>query len=396
MISFKSKFFPFLLVVSLLTCCIEVDISVPSFPDISDYFDISDSVTQMTIAVNFVGFCISSAVYGPLSDSIGRRKVMLIGNAIMMVGAVGCFFADSIEFLLISRFVQGIGASTSTVVAFAMVSDVCSVAKSEKLVGAMNSSMTVFMSLAPIVGSFLNETVGWRGNYGVIALVSVISWFLLYFWLPETKSNPQVLRFSLIKNDFKVLLTDSGFLIASSIPSLYYAGWISFVSCSSFLYMETYNLPIMYYALHQGAIISVFSFVSFFAGEIAEFIGEKKCVIIGMFISVSAVFCIFVLSLIYDKSPYLTSLSMMIYGAGSAIVYPVVFVRSLEIFPEVKGTASSAIMAMRALICAWFVAMSSYFYTGQLVNVAIVLLVIVSLIVVSTSFLLKKVHFDTN
>lgn len=395
MISVKSKFFPFLLVVSLLTCCIEVDISVPSFPDISDYFDVSDAVTQMTIAVNFVGFCISSGLYGPLSDSIGRRNVMLVGNAIMMIGAVLCFFADTIEFLLISRFVQGLGASASTVVAFAMVTDVYSVAKSEKLVGTMNSSMTVFMSLAPIAGSFLNETVGWRGNYGVIALVSVVSWFMLYFWLPETKSKSQILRFSSIKNDFKTLLTDSKFLVASTIPSLYYAGWISFVACSSFLYMETYELPIMCYALHQGVIISVFSIVSFFAGEIAEFIGEKKCVIIGMFISGAAVFFMLVLSLMPGKSPYLTSLSMMIYGTGSAIVYPVVFVRSLEIFPDIKGTASSAIMAMRALICAWFVAVVGYFYTGQLINVAIVLLVVVSLIVFLTSFLLKEVSFVT-
>jgi DHA1 family bicyclomycin/chloramphenicol resistance-like MFS transporter len=392
----KVAFFPFLLVVSLLTCCIEVDISVPSFPDISDYFGISDATTQMTIAVNFIGFCVSSGLYGPLSDSIGRRNVMLVGNAIMMIGAVGCFFADSIEFLLFARFLQGLGASASTVVVFAMVTDVYSVAKSERLVGVMNASMTVFMSLAPIVGSFLNETVGWRGNYGVIALVSVISWFMLYFWLPETKSKLQILSFFSIKNDFKMLLTDGKFLIASSIPSLYYAGWISFVSCSSFLYMETYELPIMYYALHQGAIISVFSFVSFFAGEVAEFIGEKKCIIIGIFISCTAISFMFILSLMPGKSPYLTSLSMMIYGTGSAIVYPVVFVRSLEIFPEIKGTASSAIMAMRALICAGFVAIVSYFYAGQLINVAIVLLVVVSLIVLLTSFLLKKVRFGTN
>ena len=58
------KNLPFLLVVSLLACCVEVDISVPSFPDISNYFNISDGLTQMTVAINFLGFCISSAIYG--------------------------------------------------------------------------------------------------------------------------------------------------------------------------------------------------------------------------------------------------------------------------------------------------------------------------------------------
>jgi len=88
-----TKNFTFLLVISLLTCSVEVDISVPSFPDISDYFNISDGLTQMTIALNFFGFCLASGFYGPLSDTFGRRKVMLIGNAIML-GCVNKVIAE--------------------------------------------------------------------------------------------------------------------------------------------------------------------------------------------------------------------------------------------------------------------------------------------------------------
>ena len=95
-----TKNLPFLFVISLLTCCIEIDISVPSFPDISDYFHISDGLTQMTIAVNFFGFCLSSVAYGPLSDCYGRRNVMLIGNAIMLIWAVLCVFEHNIELLI--------------------------------------------------------------------------------------------------------------------------------------------------------------------------------------------------------------------------------------------------------------------------------------------------------
>ena len=276
-----TKNFTFLLVVSLLTCSVEVDISVPSFPDISDYFNISDGLTQMTIALNFFGFCLASGVYGPLSDAFGRRKVMLIGNAIMLVGAVGCALAHSIEYLLFSRFIQGIGASTSAVVAFAMVADVYSEEKSAKLVGTMNSLITVFMSIAPIAGGFINESIGWRGNYSVIATLSVASWFMLYLWLPETKASFNPLRYNKIIADFQTLFTDSRFMLASLVPSIFFAGWMSFVSCGSFLYMETYDLPIMYYALHQGCIIAVFSGVSLYAGQILQTIGEKNCVFVN-------------------------------------------------------------------------------------------------------------------
>ncbi|MDA9163649.1 MFS transporter [Rickettsiaceae bacterium] len=298
------KNLPFILVISLLTCCVEVDISVPSFPDISDYFNISDGLTQMTIAANFFGFCISGIIYGPLSDSFGRRKVMLIGNAIMMLGACGCVIAESIEFLILSRLIQGLGASTSAVVAFAMIADAYSSKKSVSIIGKMNSLITVFMSIAPIAGGFINEDIGWRGNYGTIAVVSVISWLMLYFCLPETKEDLDEFNASKITKDFKTLLTDKRFIYASVAPSVEFAGWMSFVSCGSFLYMETYDLPIMYYALHQGAIIAAFSLCRLYSGQITSVIGEKNCVTYGIaFVAIGALAMLMV-AIFTEKSPY--------------------------------------------------------------------------------------------
>jgi len=389
------KYLPFLLVASLITCCVEVDISIPSFPDISDYFAISDGLTQLTIAANFFGFCLSSAVYGPLSDAFGRRVVMLIGNVIMLVGACGCVIADSIELLLLARFVQGIGASTSAVVAFAMVADSYSAEKAASLIGTMNSLITIFMSVAPIAGGFLNETVGWRGSYTTIAVLSVVSWIALYFWLPETKKHFDKFSSGKMLQDYKILLTDSRFMYASLVPSLSFSGWMSFVSCSSFLYMETYDLPIMYYALHQGAVLGVFSISSHYCGRISRLIGEKNCVRYGNMIMVMGGVSMVIIAIVADRSPYLTTISMLLYSFGAAIIYPIIFVKSLEIFPEISGTASSAIMAMRALICAISIAITAYFYHGELITVAYMVLGGASLVAVLSIRLLKLVQFAT-
>lgn len=390
------KNLPFLLVVSLLTCCVEVDISVPSFPDISDYFNISDGLTQMTIAMNFLGFCISSAIYGPLSDAFGRRKIMLYGNAVMMVGAIGCVIANNIELLLFSRLVQGIGASTSAVVAFAMVADAYSAEKSAKLIGTMNSLITVFMSIAPIAGGFINETLGWRGNYSTIAAISVLSWIMLYFWLPETKERFEIFSTKKVAIDFKTLLSDKAFMYASLTPSITFSGWMSFVACGSFLYIETYNLPIMYYALHQGAIISAFSICSLYTGQINKLLGAHNCVVYGTGLMIIGSFCMIIVSLTFDIAPYLTSISMIIYGLGAAISYPVVFARSLELFPNISGTASSVIMAIRALLCAAFIAISSIIYHGKLWTVAVMILIAALLLAILTFLLLKLISFDKN
>jgi len=389
------KNLPFLLVVSLLTCCVEVDISVPSFPDISDYFGISDGLTQMTIAMNFLGFCISSVAYGPLSDAFGRRKIMIIGNAIMLVGALGCAVADSIDLLLFARFIQGLGASASAVVAFAMIADSYSADKSAKLIGTMNALITFFMSVAPIAGGFINEAVGWRGNYSTIAIISVISWLMLYFWLPETKKKFETFSTKKIANDFKTLLSNKAFIYAALTPSLTFSGWMSFVSCGSFLYMETYDLPIIYYAIHQGVIISAFSLCSLYSGKINNFIGARNCTIYGAYLMITGALCMLIISITFDIAPYLTSLSMIIYGVGAAISYPVIFARSLELFPDISGTASSAIMALRALLCAVFIATSSYIYHGKLWTVAVMILIASLLTSIFTFLLLKLISFDT-
>ncbi|MFK7973832.1 MAG: multidrug effflux MFS transporter [Rickettsiaceae bacterium] len=389
-----TKYLPILLVSSLITCCIEVDISVPSFPDIARYFNISGSLTQMTIAVNFFGLCLSSAVCGPLSDSYGRKKVMLVGNIIMAIGACGCTVADNILFLLLARFIQGLGASTSAVVVFAIVADVYSTKQATKLIGSMNAMITVAMSIAPILGSFIHEYIGWRGNYGTIALISISSVLALYYWLPETKTELIEFRYKKVINDFKRLLSLKSFVYSSLVPSLTSCGWMSFVACSSFLYIDQYDLPIMQYALHQGGIISAFAFTSLYAGKINKFFGLKQSVIYGVAIMLLGATLLLSVGLTMLPAPFLTSAAMMVYGIGSAISYPVIFAKSLEIFPDIKGSASSMIMTMRMLLCAGFVALSSYLYSGPLITVAGLVLLAALFTVILTMKLLQIISFD--
>ncbi len=387
------KFLPSLLVLSLLTCCIEVDISIPSFPYITEYFKISVALTQMTIAVNFFGFCLSSIFYGPLSDIYGRRKIMLYGNAIMAVGACGCAFADNIEFLLLARFVQGLGASTSAVVAFTMVADAYNAERSTKIISIMNSLITIFSSAAPVIGGFINEWFGWRGNYTIIAVLSVFSWILLYYFLPETKKDRSIFLFKKISQDFIIISSNQKFIYSSLIPSLFFSGWMAFIACSSFLYINTYGLSVITYACHQGLIVSIFCIFSFFCARINNYIGMRNSVICGIGLMVLASIILLTVS-IFSVNPYFTSISMMIYGAGSAISYPVIFVKSLDIFPDNKGLASSIIMSSRALICAGAVAISSYFYNGYLFSTAILILIIAFISLLFTVKLLAIMNFD--
>ena len=350
---------PFLLILSLIAKFIEIDISVPSFPDIVQYFNASEGAIQLTIAYNFLGFCVGGLFFGPLSECYGRRRIMIIGNTLLLIGAVGCVFVLSVNWLLVFRFIQGIGASTSVVV-FAIVADSYQGDKAVKFLGIMNSILTIVIAIAPVVGSFINEVVGWRGNYASVAVISLISWILLLLALPETKKEREIFSLKKIVQDYKKLLCSSKFVALSLAPSFLSAAYMSFVTCAPFLYTETFGLSSTAYALHQSVIVGAFSLMSLFSGRILNQFGARKCVINGTIVIVAGSILFTILSLIIPNSPYSITLSMIIFAIGCAACQAVVFNASINVFPEIKGTASSAVSCIRSLIMAAFIGLTSY------------------------------------
>ncbi|MDP3371928.1 MAG: multidrug effflux MFS transporter [Candidatus Paracaedibacteraceae bacterium] len=365
-----------ILILSLVVCCIETDMSAPSFPDMSRFFNVSEGMIQYTIAVNFLGFCLASLFHGALSDSYGRRPVMIFGNALMMIGALGCVWSPSIETLLLARFIQGIGASTSAVIVFAMIADTCQGKEALKRIGILNSVLTIFMSVAPIAGSFINQAIGWRGNYAVVAVLSLLSWLSLAFFLPETRQERSSFSIKKLSKDYKKVFCDTTFIYASSVPSLLCAAYMAFIACAAFLYTKTYGLTLNGYALHQGAIVASFSVMSIFSGSFIERFGRKKSVTIGMILFSIGTLAIVIIGLVGAHLELLVTINMMLIAMGDAIVYAIIFTLSLEIFPDMKGIASSAIMSARAFLVFAFVGLMGNIYNDELISYAWVCLLI--------------------
>jgi DHA1 family bicyclomycin/chloramphenicol resistance-like MFS transporter len=388
------RFLPFLLILSMVACCIEIDISVPGFPEMTRYFQVGEGAIQMTIAYNFLGFCLAGFFHGPLSECYGRRAVMVWGNTLLTVGAVGCVFANSMEWLLMSRFLQGMGASTSAVVSFAIAADVYKGEKAARFIGLMNAAITCLMSIAPVIGGFINKAVGWRGNYTAVSGISVVSWLLLAFFLPETKKTLEKFHPKKVLNDYRKLFSSFKFLSFSLVPSIFCSAYMAFIACAPFLYMETYGLSILEYALHQGSIVGSFSVMSLTAGKVIQKMGARQGIIRGTAVALSGLGALFALGTSSWASPYAVTLFMVIFALGFAVVYPIVFAASLEVFPEMKGTASSAIMGARSFICAAAVGFMGSVYNGTLFNVSLVMALIGVCGTLFILYVLKSAEFQ--
>lgn len=279
------KSLPFILMFALINSCIELEISAPSFPDIVVAFNTSESMVGLTITYNLIGFCLASLVYGPLSDCFGRRRIMLIGNAILVIGAIACVIATSISWLLIARIIQGIGAATSAVVVSAIIADVYKAEQAAKLYGLMNAVFSTMMAFAPIIGGIINYQIGWRGNYGAVAIICVISWFFIYLLLPETKSEVEKLNIRELLNGYKQLFSSVSFLSAATAPSLLYGGYMAFVAIAPFIYMNNFNLDMASYTFNQGAIITSFAITSAAFGQITKVLGRRRTLLVAACLS---------------------------------------------------------------------------------------------------------------
>lgn len=363
-------YFPYLLVLAAIAGAMEIDLSLPSFPDIARHFAVSEDVVTGTISLNFLGFCLSALAYGPLADHFGRRPIMMVGNTFFLIGSLGCALAQSIEGILTFRFLQGLGASASFVVVFTMIADVYEGDEATAWIGRLNALLTAAMAAAPILGGFLNAYFGWRACYSFVALWTVVVFALLAMFLPETRRGSPI-SMKQVGRDYITLLSSSRFLQASLVPTMLAGAYLSFVSVIPFLYRDEMKMPLLEFSLHQGAIIAAFSFMSYHAQRVATYFGSERSAIVGLVITVGATSLLFLLSLRQDLMPAMIVTPLMItFAATCAIAFAVVFAASLGIFPEKNGPASSLLMSMRTLVCAGTIQFVGYIYNGTFLPAA--------------------------
>ena len=129
---------PMLFLTILLTIILagaEVDLFIPSFPDLIYQFNLSPLSVQLTLSMNFLSYCVSSLFVGNLGDRYGRKPVIIGGLVIFILGSIFCVFASSFPLLVIGRFLQGIGMAGPSVLGYVVIADIIPKEKQAGLMG---------------------------------------------------------------------------------------------------------------------------------------------------------------------------------------------------------------------------------------------------------------------
>ena len=167
-----------------------MQILLPALPIIKDSFSVSNDVAQLTLSLSMLAIAVGTLFYGPLSDKYGRKPVMMSGLFITIVGSILCYLADSIVFLIISRFIQAFGGAVGLVLARAIVRDVYGAQEAARVIATLVMVMVVVPMLSPALGGELMARFGWQSVFIVVAVLSLIISVVLANKLPETLEEP--------------------------------------------------------------------------------------------------------------------------------------------------------------------------------------------------------------
>src|SRR6185312_6772005 len=194
-----------------------MDNYLPSLPAISQAFHAPASHVQLTITLYIFGFGLSQLIYGPLSDRYGRKKILIGGLILFLIANTFCAFAHSLTLLLMARLLSGIGMGVCGVLNRAIASDCFHGAAFSKAWSYTTTTLVIVLILAPIIGSGVQEILGWQANFMIATIFVSLSLFLILFKLPETNPANQLHSLSIksVCHNYKNLLFSKSFILST-------------------------------------------------------------------------------------------------------------------------------------------------------------------------------------
>lgn len=259
---------------------LSIDAVLPALPDIGTYLNVTDTTDNPKLITSiFLGLGIGQLLFGPLSDSFGRKPIVYIGFIVFLIASVICATTKSFEIMLLGRILQGVGLASPRTMCIAMVRDSYSGDYMAKILSVVVMIFILVPVIAPTLGQFLMQHYHWHSifyfNLGFGILV------MLWFWLrqPETLKDKYRItyRLSIFKTGTIAFFKIKPAVIYTLLSGLITGSFMVYLSTSQRIFEQQYNMKEEFPLIFASLAISV-GLSTFLNSQLVVRFGMKKIV----------------------------------------------------------------------------------------------------------------------
>ncbi|AOM40565.1 Bcr/CflA family multidrug efflux MFS transporter [Xenorhabdus hominickii] len=330
-----------------------IDMYLPSMPTIADNFGVSDGLVQMTLNSYILGFAIGQIFYGPMSDSLGRKPIILGGVIVFAISSAACALAQDIDTFISMRFLHGFSAAAASVVINALMRDIFSKDEFSRSISFVTLVMIIAPLLAPMLGGLIMVWFNWHVIFWSIAISAVIAGSLVAFFISETLPKEKRQRFNLQNTlaQFVMLFRQRQVLCYILASGFSFAGMFSFLSAGAFVYIKLNGVPAEHFGYYFGLNIIFMFVMTTINSQCVRKYGALKMLHTGLFVQfVMGLWLLF--STLFDLGFISLVMGVAIYISGISMVSSNTMAVVLDDYPHMAGTVSSLAGTIRFSIAA--------------------------------------------
>lgn len=339
--STANKSAPFwLLVIITLTGTLAMHMFVPALPDVARSFGVSKSEMQLTVTVYIVGMALGQLIYGPMSDGLGRRKMLLIGMAVFSVAGLAAALAPGVKSLIAARLLQALGGCAGLSLGRAIVRDVAKPSDMVRDLATLNLAMVVGPGLAPLVGSWLTTWFGWRSLFVMLASIGFGVLLLIWRLLPETSRPSGKVNFSIMARDSARLLRMPSFVGFTLTGGCATASIYAFIVAAPFIFSFQLQRPLHETGLYLGLMILHVSLGSFITRHLSHRVATVKILMTANLIAIVCAVALLVIALFGTVTVANLMGPMFLLTLVAGASSPTALTKALEVDSSMVGSAS--------------------------------------------------------
>jgi DHA1 family bicyclomycin/chloramphenicol resistance-like MFS transporter len=320
-----------------------IDTYLPSIPAIGREFNVGPLAVQQTLSIFLFCFAFMMLFYGTLSDSFGRRPVIMIALVFYTLASLGAVFAPTFGWLLVCRALQGLSAGAGSVIGAAIVQDRFSGPQAQKMMSHIMMVFGLAPAIAPVLGGWLHITFGWRSTFVFLASFGALMLLLAWRALPESLPREKRHAFhpGAIGANYLKVLRNPHFLLLSLTVGMAFGGLSLYIGSAANFVMEILHLPETAFGWMFIPLISGMVLGSAWGGKVAAKSDPKRMKWIGFGIMALGAGISVAYNMLFVAQVPWAVLPLMVFTFGLAVAMPAIQLSAFALFPDNRGLSSS-------------------------------------------------------